>query len=466
MAFPQDASSFDPSNFTGNGADYAVFRQIFDPLITIMADGSFEGRLAESWTVNEDSTEFVFKLRQGIKFSNGDDFTAKDVVYSVETFKTVPWYSAYFAYLESVEATGDYEVTFKMAAPDATLLYNLPMFPIVGEKYHSTAADFSSAPVGTGAFVLDHYTPASEIVLKANENYFRGPAQIKTITMKIILDSNTSLISLQAGDVDFCTLSAANYENAAGDDNLVIVPTDLQTTYVTVLNTTKAPFDNVKVRQAIAYALDREFVVDACEAGLGEAAYSLLPPYGACYGDAVKVDYKYNVEKAKALLAEAGITTPITIADIQTIEAWKTRAVAMQGCLKDIGIECGVEVLEAAKLIENLMTGSFEVSQINFYLPSMDPSGIEHFFTSANLGGMNFSRYSNPEVDELFEKGKREGDPTKRMELYAKAYKILTEDVPYVPEYYPASFSAMDKNLKIRDNCRYNSDYYDCYWAE
>ncbi len=466
VAFPQDASSFDPVQYTGNGADSTVFKQLFDNLVIVNRDGSLEGRLAESWTVNEDSTEFVFKLKEGVKFSNGDDFTAKDVVYTFNTLKNVPFFAAYFAYVESVEATGDHEVTVKMSAPDATLLYNLDMIPILGEKSHSTATDFSSNPIGTGPYILDHYTPASEIVFNANENYFRGVARIKKVTMKIIVDPNTSLISLQAGDADICSISASNYENAAGDDNLAIYPGDMQTTYVTILNTTVAPFNDVRVRQAISYALDREFMVDACEAGLGEPAYALISSYGACYGDGVVCDYSYNVNKAKQLLAEAGITTPITIGDIQTIEGWKTRAVAIQGCLKDIGIECGVEVLEAAKLIDNFISGSFEIGTVNFYLASVDPSGLEHFFTTANIGGMNFARYSNPEVDELFEKGKSEGDPTKRMELYTKAYKILCEEVPYVPEYYPAAFYAQDKDLKLDENCRNMINFYNYYWTK
>ena len=457
-----DISSFDPFHQMLD-ADIIVYRQIYDTLLYLTPDRSIEPRLAESYTVNDDSTVFTFKLRDDVKFHNGEMLQASDVVFSLNHYMESPFLSAFVGGIADVQDAGDNTVVVTMHEPNAPFLaYAAEIISIVSEKAITEGGEnYDDAPVGTGPYKYVSYARANQIVFTRNEDYYRGVPPIKDLTLRVMPNPSTSVIALRAGDIDFSIVMAADYATVSNDSsfNMGVYPS-LIAEYA-ILNHAADTFDDVRVRQAINYAIDREFILESTAEGLGRVAKNMLPPGVLGYSPAIDIDYDYNPEAASSLLTQAGISIPFDIGKIITIEPFALTSQIVLQNLEAVGLTGTIDVMEFTRFNESLMTGDFAIACVQLGLTS-DPDSYSNLLTPENIGGMNFAGYDNPKMTELFDKGRATADIDERVEIYNELFIIAGQDAAYATLFFPESHYAWNKDLKAPHNVSFH--VYDMSW--
>lgn len=444
-----NVSTMDP-NYSATTTNGHVMAQIYDTLYFTYQDHTVEPRLAESYEISDDNLTYTFKLRKGVKFHNGEEFKASDVVFTINKALDSAWLFSTVEQIESAEAADDYTVNIHLKNVYAPFLETISLMYMLNEKAVTEAGDaYGSSPVGTGPYKFVSYENASILKLTRFDDYFRGPASIKDITFNVIPDINTATIALETGETDFGGFSSASYNEIKNTSNLVIEETTSGHLMFIMMNVEQAPFDNKLIRQAVNYAVDREFMVDASAGGLADYSSTFLNPNVLGYSDKVK-QYTYDTEKAKELLKEAGIQAPITIDSIKTIDgSFKKVAEILQSSLSDIGIVTDIELLEQNKYVEDAMSGNYGIGVMGSEI-GIDADSFSTFFTPENIdGGNNMARYNNEEVSNLFAECRKTLDMNKRLEIYEKCFNIIEEDSPYVSLYNKKAMVAHDKSLKV-----------------
>ena len=458
-----DPQSFDPTK-TAMGGNLSVTYQIYDALFQLKNDYSLENRLAQSYTVAEDGMTYSFELVHGVKFHNGDELKASDVVFTINYFKDSAFSQRYVSAVESVTATGDYTFEIKTIAPTATFLTDLTNVGIMSEKAVTEGGEnYSDNPVGTGPYQFVEYQPGVQIELTRFDDYYRGPASIKDVIYRVITDENTATVSLRTGEVDAGSFALTSYDEIVSDPNLVAhewLGTGI--VYFT-MNHEVAPFDNKLVRQAMNYAVDRDFILQADAEGLG------WQPEKCCLKAHLAIRIKSTrraiseSEKAKSLLEEAGITTPMDIGTIKIPDGWgQAAAEVFMECLADIGLNVTIESLEMNKFYDDVDFGNYEIAITNW--GASDADGNSPIYTSDQIDGLNSARYNNPRVDELFAQGKATLDSDARLDIYAEVYNIINEDAVYIPLYVQSVQYAHNKDLKVDVSQVTHQSVYDMSW--
>jgi ABC-type transport system substrate-binding protein len=423
--------------------------------------------LAESFEVAADGLTYTFKLRKGVKFSNGREVAAKDVKYSIERAvdpKTQGPGAGFFGAiagfgelsggsatgLSGIETPDDSTVVFKLSRPDATFLHVLAVnfaSIVPQEAVEAAAGDFGKKPVGSGPFVLKDWVIGQKMVFARNPDYFvKDVPHIDSFTVEIGQEPMVALLRLQKGEVDIAgdgvpPAKFLEVKNSPEGKDILVDGNQLHTGYVT-LNVKVPPFDNVKVRQAVNMAINKERITRILN-GRALAANQPLPPLMPGY-DKDFTGYPFDVEKAKALLAEAGVPDGFeTVLYSTNTDPQPRVAQAIQQDLAAIGIKAELRSLAQANVIsaggtegEAPMIWSGGMAWIadfpdasNFYGPILGCSG-------AVQGGWNWSWYCNPEIDKRAIEADSMSDPAKAEERTAAWRKIFTDimaDAPWVP---------------------------------
>ena len=309
MGMVLEPPHLDPTAGAPAAIDEVVYANVFEGLTRIGRNGEVLPALAESWNVSQDGKTYTFSLREGVRFHDGEALTAEDVKFSLERASATDSLNAQkglFADIETVEAVDDRTVKVTLKKPNGSFLFNMAWGDavIVDPK----SADGNKAnPVGTGPFVFDKWARGSSLSLKRNDTYWGEPAALETATFRFISDPAAALSAVMAGDVDaFANFPAPEAIPQLRTDprfEVVIGSTEGETILST--NNAKPPFDDPKVRQAIAHAIDRQAIIDGAMFGLGTPIGSHFAPHHPAYVDLTGT-YPYDPEKAKALLAEAG----------------------------------------------------------------------------------------------------------------------------------------------------------------
>ena len=439
VAVSADATSLDPDNFNDDFSENAM-RQIYNTLVEKEPSGELRNSLATSIEQPDDLT-YIVKLREGVKFSNGDDLTVEDVIFSLTRAANSSQYSYIFGNIDenSFVKKDEQTLEFKLKKPDASFMQALshPGASILNKKYVEEKGDkIAEEPMGTGPFVLDNWTKLDSMTLKVNENYWGDKPEIDTMVLKVIPEASQRLIELESGSVDIAyKISANDVDKFDGQDQLKLYNKLDNSTHFIGLNVSKAPFDNKLVREAIGYGLDMNAIVDSVYKGQAEIATTPVNP-NFKYSMAKELEStKYDPEKAKALLQEAGVDFGKTIKlyvneDQQRLDV----ATIMQAQLKEIGIN-----LEIVKLEWGAFMDALKNSEHDMFIMSWSPSVVDpHYelyqpFSTANKGkGPNFMFYSNPELDSLMEEGIRLKDSPEREAIYKEAQTIVNEDKPWI----------------------------------
>ncbi|MFD1708599.1 peptide-binding protein [Siminovitchia sediminis] len=432
--------------------------------------------LAESVEESEDGLTYTVTLKEGIKFHDGEDLTADDIVFTYNIPLSDDYdgpRKSYFEALESVEKVDERTVKFHMKEVDAQfhtvgltfgilpehILKDVPVAEL-GEHEFNT-----KNPIGTGPFTFSEWKDGQYVKVEAFEDYYQGRPHLDSITLKIVPDANAMLTQLQNGDIDFWDgVPPTDIEMVKSfqDQIGIKIEEGLSLQYEFFAgNLRNDLFKEKEVRQAITHAIDRETIVKEILEGHGEVAHTPESPLSWAYNEDVK-KFEYGPEKAKKMLADAGWKPGedgILEKDgkkfsfeIKTNQGNKVRedtAILLQEQLKEVGIEAKPKIVEYSSLIADLAPGvwNFDAIVLGWALGTdPDPSGIFH--TKEIEKGLNFSGYSNPDLDTLMDQQLREKDAEKRKELIGEIQASLAEDQPYTFLYYPIKFRAVPAEMQ------------------
>jgi peptide/nickel transport system substrate-binding protein len=446
-----DALSINPTTTFDNNSIY-VMEQIMEPLFMVSSDGkSVQPWLATSYTVSPDKLTYTIKLRSGVEFSNGQPLTAADVKFSID--QDTKTGSQGWGYINSaintVTAVDPSTVQIKLKYAWAPLLADLSLFSnsIVPNNYGGkTEAAFFSAPIGTGPFKWDSWHKGQYIKVVKNPNYWqKGKPYLDSVTWQVVPDANTRSLQLQGSQINIDEApdwsSFASLKNTPNVTAYAFPSTEID--YV-ALNEKRAPFNDVHVRRAISYAIDRQSMVKAVLYGNGTAANSLLSP-GTPYYDKNANGLTYDVAKAKAELAQSskpnGFTTTLLIASGDANQA--AVAQIMQSELKAIGITLKITQLDPTANKQARIASNFDMAFSLWRMDIPDPDEWTSFAASPSGGAHSaFTFYNNPKVVSLNQQAEKETDPTKRAALYAQLQQLTGQDAFLAYLYYaPYSYA-------------------------
>lgn len=441
VAASGDAISLDPIS-TNDNQSSNVMLQIYEGLVKLNPETrELENCLAESMDHPDDST-YIFHLRKDVKFHNGETLKASDVVFSLKRAIA----SATVGYLyntidpESVKATDDLTVEFKMAQPYAGIVSALahPGAFICNEKAVTDGGEqYKMNPVGTGPFKFISWSKADRVELERFEDYHGTKPAYSKLTFRVIPEANNRSIELESGGVDLAyDVAPIDVDRLSnGDKTQMFRDLDYDTTYLG-FNCQKKPFDDPRVREAVALALDLQSIADKAFLGVAKVAPCAVPgtlQYSAAADSQARAR---DLEKAKALLKEAGLengfdTTLATNENQQRIDM----ATMMKGQLAEIGVNITIQSLEWSAFNDLIKNGDQDMFIIAWIADSPDiDTFIFPCFHSSTVGeGGNYAYYVNEELDKLLLDARVESDATKRGELYKQAQDIIYKDVPWVP---------------------------------
>lgn len=424
--------SFAPWANTGTAAE-TVKLQSFRGLVGYAPNGDLRPELAESWTM-ESPTVAVFKLRAAT-FHNGDPVTAEDVKFSFESIAkpdSGAWMRAFFARFKAIEAVDAKTVRLVLAEPDATLLPSLASYDAVVVSRRSMQ-ETPDKPAGAGPYVVTGVERGAWIKLEAFRNFYRpGLPRTPALTFVVYADENARVAALEAGDVDLIeyvpAFSMADIEKSR---TLTLDAVEGPASLV-IFNVKDGPFKDARVRRAVAYAIDRQAIIDGAFAGRGALSGPLPIPRSSRFFDASMQDYfARDIRKAKALLAEAGMPGGFRTNLLATSQysVHRDPALVVQQSLADVGIQAELVLPDWPTRVKLGNEGQYHISVSATSADNNDPATLGPVIG----GGLPpaFSRpfgYGNAEVDRLLAAGARELDEARRKAIYAELQKVSVED--------------------------------------
>ncbi|CQR72073.1 putative D,D-dipeptide-binding periplasmic protein DdpA precursor [Sporomusa ovata DSM 2662] len=466
IGMASDLATIDPAA-TMDNASWKITYPCYDRLVKYKTvDGKssteVEPMAAESWTVSPDGKEWVFKLRQDIKFHDGTPVNAQAVKFSFDrVLKIRKGPADYFPTLKTVEVVDDYTVKFIMEKPFPPFLYTLAtnaasiINPAVMkyEKDGDLASGYlASHTMGSGAYDLKEWNSQQNIKLQAMEGYWGGNPALKTILIQFIKDASTQRLQLENGDLDIAeSIPADQLDALKGKSDLQISEFHSLNANLVYINNKKVPLNNVKVRQALNYAIDYQTLIQGAIKGKGIQLKGPVPE-GLWGYDANLKSYSTNVEKAKQLLAEAGVGSNLTLkllySDYKAY--WESEALLIQDNLSKVGIKVELEKVAWATLREKVDKADFDLC-LGVWSPDYaDPQMFMTYLYDSRMQGLSGNRafYKNDQIDILLREAERISEQPERVKLYQQAQQIALEDAPYILLFQSDIMTAMRKNVQ------------------
>ncbi len=446
-----DVISLDPQD-TNDNASYGPEKLMFEGLVGFNEKMEMVPMLAERWEASPDATTFTFYLRKGVKFHDGTPFNAEAVKYNFDRITNpdnkLKRYGLY-RIIAKTEVVDEYTVKFTMSEPFGAMLATFahPAGGIVSPaaaKQGEQVKEFGKKPVGTGPYRFVEWIPGDHLLVEKFDGYWNpeAGAKVDQILIKPVPEAGTRINMLQAGDAHFInTLPYAQVKLVKGNPDISITENEAIYTFWVAMNTQKEPFTDKRVRQALNYAVDKQAIIDAVLQGYGKPVDSPLAP--RVWGYTPVMTYPYDLDKAKAMLAEAGVSNvKTTLWCAESTEAREV-AVAIQGQLKEVGFDLEVVPMEAATLnAERFKPFEENKSMMNYagWSPSTGDAdwGLRPLLATEAWPPtlFNLAFYSNPAFDEQIKAGLATADPEKRKAAYAIAQKIVMEDAPWIFLWY------------------------------
>ncbi|GGA08051.1 ABC transporter substrate-binding protein [Neptunicoccus cionae] len=429
VAMQLEPPHLDPTSAAAGAIDNVVYANVFEGLTRFGPDGSVNPGLAESWDISEDGLTYTFHLQEGVKFHDGTDFDASDVVFSLDRARaedSANAQKALFAGISAVEAVDPKTVKITLAAPNGSLLFNLAWGDAVIVAPESIEA-IKQNPVGTGAFKFDNWVQGDKIDLTRNADYWGTPAKLDKATFKFISDPTAGFAAMMAEDIDvFIGYPAPeNIPQFEADPRFQVILGNTEGETILGTNNKQAPFDNVKVRKALAHAIDRQAIIDGAMFGLGTPIGSHFAPHNPDYVD-LTGNSQYDPELAKKLLAEAGFADGFkTTLKLPPPSYARRGGEIIAAQLRAVGIDAEISNLEWAQWLEQVFRGK------DFGLTIV--SHTEPFDIGIYARPDYYFQYDNAEFQGLIEDLSVEADTDKRSEMIKKAQNMISED--YVNAY-------------------------------
>lgn len=458
---------------------------VWQPLITKDESGNPAPSLAESWTHNEDSTKWEFKLKEGVAFSNGVPFNADIVIANFERYKKGPFPSSFYGInidttypnLESVIAVDEYIVQLNFAQPVPMLTYGMSNFgsSIFEPSCFAEDGNFNGVAIGTGPYKITENLLGEYCVIERNDNYYGEAPILKTIKFKVIADANTRYSALVSGEVDgLCDLGAITPSLAAElekDKNYKVSVGDSGITHFLNVNGNKFPFNDVRMREGLSLLLNKQEIIDEFYNGYGIVPGSFLNYTSAFYKP---IDPVYNKEKGLELIKEVIGDKEITLEFlIPTGDAnrypYQEEAVYIQAVLEEAGVHSNITLLEWGTCKEMMKAGDYNMCLKIQGLPSADPYSLfKGFMYSAGGTNINYGLgYKNEKVDELIEKVATETNVENIKEIYNELQVIASTDFPNIPMIFAQEVVACSAKVKEYKATQYGLEGYTrVCWSE
>ena len=436
-------TSLDPHVASSSAGTREVLFNIFEGLLKPDPDGNLIPALAEAFSVNDTADEYSYTLREGVRFHNGNEVTVGDVVYSLSRaagLETGEPLVAELAGVVAVEASGERGVIIKLAAPDVE--FNAKMTVAIIPE----GSDPSSELVGTGPFRFVSRRAQEEIVLERFDDYWGQVAQCAKITLKVIPDAQTMVLSLRSGAVDLATHMTAS--QIAELKELKILSGSSNVIQALYLNNDFEPFRDARVRQALCYAIDKQAVIDLAFDGYGTPiGSSMISSMGKYVVEDLADYYKPDLEKAKSLLREAGAEgLSFTITVPSNFQAHVDTAQVLVDQLKAAGVDAKIEQVEWATWLKEIYQGrQFEATVVGMDTHTLAASGCLARFVSDS--GKNFINFNSAAYDETYAKAMTTVDAEAQTALFKQCEQILAEDAANVYLQDPADFAVMQQNV-------------------
>jgi peptide/nickel transport system substrate-binding protein len=433
----QEAVGLDPAKTTA-ASSQDLQAVVYDRLVVFDDNNKPQPELAEKWE-NPDETTFVFHLRPNAAFQDGAPLTSADVKASfdriIDPATASPWASQ-FAPVASIEATDPQTVTFKLKQAYGPFLATLSAVysSIVPKAALDKGTDLQSTMIGTNAFGLKEYKKDVETILDAFPRYWQeGLPKLATLDYKILPDEPSRLSAIRAGDIALTTLAdPANVDTAKSADGVKVIDQETTDYYLMGLNCKQAPFDNVKVRQAMSYAIDRQAIVEAVFFGQGKVTGPIVPTLGDW---AVPVDqldsYKPDPDKAKSLLSEAGVSNlSFKILVGSLYPEFVSIALVIQDQLKQIGVKVDLDQVEWGTFIDRWKKRDFQAF-VSYNGSGNDPDRA--LYPALHTGGsVNAFQFSDPKVDSLLDEARNTNDAAERKKLYNEIEPMVVDEAPAI----------------------------------
>lgn len=405
--------------------------------------------LVESYeTVND--TEWIFKLREGVKFHNGAEMKAIDVKASLEQAKASAEVAQYGNSYESVEVVDDYTIKIITDGPQAGLLNDLTSHGnfILPADLIESGHDFNKEPIGTGPYVLKAWNKGESVEFEAFTDYFKGEAPIKNIIWKIIPEGSSRTMALEAGEVDMIIEVETTDVARLKDNSEIAVFDEAGTGYnYMMVNNEVAPFNNLNFRRAVSAAVDRDAVIQVALNGGGSPAYALVPD---CFPGATNEGAPtFDAEQAKAYFAESGLTPEECGFNLICSDDTKLRAgQVIQSCLKEtLGVEVTLESMDLATYLDKTATGDYQAA-LGGYTTDTMMSFAKGVFHSNAINSSNKTRLNDPEVDAIIDKLLTTVDTAENTAIAEEFSKMMNERCPQIPLYLKNNTRAYSADLE------------------
>ncbi|GBQ92725.1 ABC transporter substrate-binding protein [Gluconobacter albidus] len=452
VAIGSDPVGLEPADNRAEPIGSEIILNVFDSLVAWASDKDAEpeGRLAERWQVSNDGTRYSFVLREGVTFHDGTPLDAEAVRFSLErTRRLNPYMRASLDALRLIKVTGPLTLDFELFRPVPFFLSLLaqPQSGIVSPTAVRTMGrDFSTRPVGTGAFRVDRYVPDVGLTLSKNPTYFRGAARLSYLVYRVIADASTRRLELERGEIDVCqqnaqlsSLPMADILSFRRDPDIQVIEVSSQIMRQLEFNNraTGRPVADLRVRQAIAHAIDYDELIDGVLAGTVDRAFGPLPGSNWAFDPAMRdLAPRFDPARSVALLSEAGFGPGALHITLYTFEGtfWATVATFLQSNLAAVGIEATIEQMEFPSLRAVHVAGRFDTALDGREPWYNDPDAhitIGYLSTLAETA-MTFRMPASTTMDGLILHAQAETDPARRKALYATLQARLLARLPAV----------------------------------
>ena len=413
----------DPTAGAAAAIDEILYANVFEGLTRIGPSGEVLPALAESWTISDDGKVYTFKLHKGVKFHDGTDFDAEDVKFSLDRARapdSVNAQKGLFAAIDTVEVIDPETVQVTLKHPQGAFLYNMGWGDAVIVAPESADRN-KEKPIGTGPFRFDHWAKGSAVTLVKSDNYWGDPVALDKVEFRFIPDAAAAVPAVLSGDVQaFPFFPADAVSQVEGNPQLKVVIGSTEGETILAMNNKKPPLDNLKVRQAISYALDREAIIDGASGGLGQPIGSHVSPSSKAYVD-LTGRYPHDAAKAREMLKEAGFENGFkTTLKLPPPAYARDGGQIIASQLRNVGIEADIIPVEWAQWLDQVFTKKdYDLTIVSH----TEPNDID-IYSRPDY----YFNYQNPEFNKVIEELNLTSDEATRNSLLAKAQNILADD--------------------------------------
>lgn len=467
-----------------------INRVLFDGLTKPGKDLAPAPDLAASWTTSADGLSWTFKLRDGVKWSDGKPFTADDVAFTFNDVVLKPDLGAQnrgnFSAVKSVTAvdatTVRFDLSRKFSALTSYLAYNSGIVPkhVLSADPLKTTSFNKGVPVSTGPFKVEKYTSGQSVTLVRNENYFGAKPYLDKVVFTVVPDANTQIAQALSGDIGIMILDdKAAVARVKSASNLAVVSRPLVQYYWLALNQTDPRFTDVRVRQAFVHAIDRQAIIKSVELGYGSIANSAITPALKAYFDpSLSSRYPYDPQKAKDLLAAAGWTPgaggvltkdgkPFQFTmDVGQKGVLEPVNALIQQDLKKVGVVADLNTLEWNSYIQKVVVRREYTASVNWWTYPSDPDVFPYYASSAAGKGFNIPGYKDTKLDDLLIQGQGTSDLEARKAVYKQLQAYMADNLPYLFLWYPDEVDVLSASLQgvpelgLRDAMHYIGEWW------